>query len=86
MREHLCGFTDDAYKNGEKVNNTRQHLEMDVDLSDMNNRYGSERGSDHSQKPKRLSWGKPYESLKWQHKGPWSIDRGRKRTGLSIKV
>ena len=63
-------ITGDGYKNDREVNNNQRHSGMDVDPSGKNNHSGPGRGGDHSQEPKRLSWGKPYKSLKWQQEGP----------------
>lgn len=63
-------ITGDSYKNGGEVKSTRRHSGMDVDPSGRDNHSGPGRGGDHSQEPKRLSLGKPYESLKRRQEGP----------------
>ena len=41
------------------------NFRMDVDSFGKDNHSGLGRGDDHSEEPKRLRLGKPYESLKW---------------------
>lgn len=75
-------ITGDGYKNGGEVNSTRRHSGMDVDPSSRDNHSGPGRGSDHSQEPKRLSWGKPYKSLKRRQAMKLSINRRSKKQAL----